>query len=172
MEINSSLRIGDYFKEIRKRNRLTQEEFANRIKIPRSTYANYENNNREPTMDIISTISKEFNVDLFSILNLNAQFTMKVNDKGDISISNPHERIKASYSRFLNDCLTIYAIEGNEVGFLSPLDEKILLDLVLSTQLAFIKSIDEILPLQDRLINYYNTLNKTSNSNSSNEPIT
>ena len=49
MGINDFIKIGNSLKEIRKNHSLTQEEMAKALNIPRSTYANYESNKREPS---------------------------------------------------------------------------------------------------------------------------
>ncbi len=49
-------------RELRQSKQLTQEELSKILKIPRSTYANYENGSREPDNNTISLISDYFNV--------------------------------------------------------------------------------------------------------------
>ena len=46
MGINDLLKIGNTLKKIRLANNLTQKQFAERISIGTSTYANYEQNLR------------------------------------------------------------------------------------------------------------------------------
>lgn len=56
MGINDIVKIGDRIKAFRKKLSLTQEEMADKLQIPRSTYANYESNKREPNTTIIYKI--------------------------------------------------------------------------------------------------------------------
>ena len=49
-------------KELRKELSLNQEEFANKLKIGRSTIANYEAGTREPVASVLSLICQTWNV--------------------------------------------------------------------------------------------------------------
>jgi len=49
-------------KEIRKSHNLTQQEFADRLGVGRSTIAGYENGERIPVSAVITLISREFGV--------------------------------------------------------------------------------------------------------------
>ena len=150
MGINDLLKIGNTLKKIRLANNLTQKQFAERISIGTSTYANYEQNLREPSTDVLNRIIKEFNVDLSTLLNPE-HHTITCNANGDVILSNPYERIQESFETFLNDSLAIYALEGNEVGFLSPLEKKSLLKAILSTQSSIIQCIEESSSLDERI---------------------
>jgi len=48
--------IGASLKKIRKGKGYSAKEFAEKIKIPYSTYSNYENNNREPSLENLQKI--------------------------------------------------------------------------------------------------------------------
>lgn len=54
--------IHDRIKQIRKLNNLTQQEFANKLGIKRSTISNYEMGRNNPVDSVISLICREFNV--------------------------------------------------------------------------------------------------------------
>lgn len=54
--------FSDRLKTLRKELGLTQEEFANRIRVKRNTVANYETRSRIPVTAILSLICREFNV--------------------------------------------------------------------------------------------------------------
>ncbi|WP_373205854.1 helix-turn-helix domain-containing protein [Clostridium tertium] len=54
--------IGDKIKEARKNKNITQKDFANILNIPVSTLANYENNHREPNLEMIKKIAKALNI--------------------------------------------------------------------------------------------------------------
>ena len=55
--------FGERIKAIRKSLGLTQQEFANRLKIQRSTIAQYETGRNEPLSATVSLICREYNVD-------------------------------------------------------------------------------------------------------------
>ena len=68
MGINEIIKIGDYLKKIRLENNLTQEEFAKKLNITRTAYANYEKNLREPNKKVLDSLSNIFNVDLLELI--------------------------------------------------------------------------------------------------------
>ena len=54
--------MNNRIKELRKSLNLTQQEFADRIGIKRTTIANYETYRNEPVDSVVSLICREFNV--------------------------------------------------------------------------------------------------------------
>ncbi len=68
MGINEIIQIGTRIKRIRMDKGLTQKEVANLLKIPYSTYSNYENNNREPNYGTIKKIAKILETSVDEIL--------------------------------------------------------------------------------------------------------
>lgn len=52
----------DRIKKIRKRLKITQEEFGKRIGLARNSIASYETGRRKPTNSVIVSICREFNV--------------------------------------------------------------------------------------------------------------
>lgn len=81
MGINDFLQIGDRFKFYRKKAHLTQLQMAEKLNIPRSTYANYESNKREPTSDIIIKFCNLFNIAPSTILASNSYSSEIINDE-------------------------------------------------------------------------------------------
>ena len=54
--------FGDRLKELRKELKLSQDEFAKKLNIGRSSIANYESGAREPISSVIALICKTWNV--------------------------------------------------------------------------------------------------------------
>lgn len=54
--------IGERIKKIRKKEKLTQSEFASRIGLSQNTIANYELDRRIPSEQVNISICREFNV--------------------------------------------------------------------------------------------------------------
>ena len=54
--------VGDRIKHLRKNQKMTQKEFAEKVGIARSTLAGYESNQIEPSLNVIFKISNIFNV--------------------------------------------------------------------------------------------------------------
>jgi transcriptional regulator with XRE-family HTH domain len=55
-------------KELRKSRNLTQDEMAKKIRIPRSTYSNYESGKREPDYHTLEQITDYFGVSVDYLL--------------------------------------------------------------------------------------------------------
>jgi Predicted transcriptional regulators len=60
--LNEIIKIGNKIKSYRKKLGLTQADIAIKIEIPRSTYANYENNTREPDVNTLNKIAEVLGV--------------------------------------------------------------------------------------------------------------
>lgn len=56
--------IGDKIKQIRKNKNISQKDFAEVLKIPVSTLANYENNHRDPNLEILKKIANALNISI------------------------------------------------------------------------------------------------------------
>ncbi len=60
------MNIGNILQKIRELNGLTQEQFADKIGVKRTTYISYETSRTTPDFETVEKISKVFNV---SVLN-------------------------------------------------------------------------------------------------------
>ena len=54
--------LGDLIKQKRKELKISQRELAKRLNIPYSTLANYENNHREPNIQMLTSIAHALDV--------------------------------------------------------------------------------------------------------------
>lgn len=54
--------LGNKLAELRKKKKLTQEDAAKRIGIPRSTYSNYESGKREPDLETLKLLADLYEV--------------------------------------------------------------------------------------------------------------
>ena len=79
MGINEIIKIGDRLKTLRVNKGLTQAQLADAIKIPRTTYANYEANKRQPKIEVLNKITEYLGVTIDDILTKN--FINKDNDE-------------------------------------------------------------------------------------------
>ncbi len=82
--------IGDKIKQIRKNKNISQKDFAEILKIPVSTLANYENNHREPNLEMLRKISTALEVsfdDLVNTIDISEDLYKTVNKKYYNSIS-------------------------------------------------------------------------------------
>ncbi|OAA91309.1 helix-turn-helix domain-containing protein [Clostridium coskatii] len=86
MGLNEIIKIGDKIKSYRKNLKLTQADMAHKLNIPRSTYAHYENNTREPDIDILNEIAKTLNVDITDLISY--EFEEKMNAEVSKDIDN------------------------------------------------------------------------------------
>lgn len=69
MGLNEYFQIGSRIKAIRKDKGLSQRAVAAQLGIPFSTYSNYENDNREPSLETLHQIAKILAVPLTRFLN-------------------------------------------------------------------------------------------------------
>jgi len=63
------IKIGNFIKELRKEQKLTQEELAEKFNVARRTVSRWENGNNMPDLDILMELSDFFDVDLREILD-------------------------------------------------------------------------------------------------------
>ena len=59
--------------KIRKENNLTQEEFAQRLFLTRQAVSKYERGLSYPSIDTLKLISKEFNISISELLEVNKE---------------------------------------------------------------------------------------------------
>lgn len=64
MGVNEFIKIGSKIKQLRTEKGYTQTQFAEMLKIPRTTYVNYENGKREPKSEIITKIAEALNINV------------------------------------------------------------------------------------------------------------
>ena len=62
-------KVGQYIKELRKKNHLTQEQFAEKYRVTYQAVSKWENGNNLPDITLLQKMSKDFNVNLEDILN-------------------------------------------------------------------------------------------------------
>lgn len=60
--------LGDKIKQLRKNQKITQDELAGKIYVSRQTISNWENNKSYPSMDFILSISEIFNVPIGTLI--------------------------------------------------------------------------------------------------------
>lgn len=71
-------KIGNYIKELRCKNNLTQEELANRIYVTNKAVSRWESGKNIPGIDTLYLLSKELNVSVNDILNAGTNDTKDV----------------------------------------------------------------------------------------------
>lgn len=62
--------IGKRLKELRKQNKKTQDEVADRLKISRARYSHYENDRHEPDTELIRKIADMYQTTVDYIMGL------------------------------------------------------------------------------------------------------
>ena len=66
-----SLELGKRLTEFRKRNNLSQEELANKLKVSRQSICNWESGESSPSIDYIQDMAKLYNVSIDDLINVN-----------------------------------------------------------------------------------------------------
>jgi len=84
----------DRFKELREEIELNQEEFAKKINVSRSTYANYEVGRTEPSISILIDIANFYGVSVDYLC-------------GNTNIKEPYYKDNR-LCEYINKCLMIY----------------------------------------------------------------
>lgn len=79
-------KIGKFIRDLRKKNNLTQAEFAERYGVTYQAVSKWENGKNLPDMALIKEISKDFNIDIADILDGRQQKKKGFNNKKVMSI--------------------------------------------------------------------------------------
>lgn len=87
------IKIGNKLIQLRKRNKFTQNEIADKLGIARSTYSNYERNYNEPDLTVLAKLSSIYDVTIDYLLDMERNITVLKDD----------ERILLSKFNQLND---------------------------------------------------------------------
>lgn len=66
------MKVGERISQLRKLHNMQQKELAAKLDIPATTLSGYENNHREPGIDVLKKLSKIFNVSLDFLISGNA----------------------------------------------------------------------------------------------------
>ena len=132
--IDNEINIGEYLKKLRLKNDLTQTEIAKRLGVKRSTYSNYEQNLREPNLSVLSTLSKEFNVDLNEIITgnkLKPSFTL-------------NQELYECGQNFLREFESYEKQMGNEYIHIFDEEKKMLIETYYKITKAYLVSVKSI----------------------------
>lgn len=80
--LNEIIKIGDKLKSYRKNLKITQAEMATKLNLPRSTYANYENNTRELNTETLNKIAVVLGVTIGDLVGTNGKpkFSTRLRD--------------------------------------------------------------------------------------------
>ena len=62
------MEFGEAIKTIRQTNQLTQEKFANQLNVTRQAVSNWENNRNLPDLEMLITISQQFQISLDTLI--------------------------------------------------------------------------------------------------------
>ena len=108
----------DRMRKLRKQLDLTQQEFADRIRMKRNTVANYETGRNEPSAAVISLICREFNVNEDWLRTGEGEMFCKL-ETNDIVV-------KAT--RLLGEKDPMFEAFVETYSTLSPSDRKVLMD--------------------------------------------
>ncbi len=70
MGINEYFQIGTRMKTYRLDAKYTQRQMAEALNLPYSTYSNYENNNREPSGEVIDNFCNVLGIDIPDLMGV------------------------------------------------------------------------------------------------------
>ena len=76
--------LGDRITALRKKAGLSQVELAKRINVSASTIGMYEQGRREPSIEVLIALSKEFNTTVDALVNPSRQMLQDVNSLSEM----------------------------------------------------------------------------------------
>ena len=104
MGINDFIQIGSTIKELRKAKGISQKEMSKLLDIPYSTYSNYENNNREPSADVIKKVSDILEISTDSLIETAKTKSKTFIDEIDVYVEKFQKDIaERGYNREMGD---------------------------------------------------------------------
>lgn len=101
--------FGDQIKKIRKSNKMSQVEFAEILNVSKQSVSNWENNNIEPSIEIVRTIAIKLNVSADFLLETdNRQYVYTGNLPIEFVTHLQHlacdfEKINHELEKYMND---------------------------------------------------------------------
>lgn len=78
--------LGDRIKLIRESNKLSQVNFAKTLNVSKQTVSNWENNNVQPSVDILKDIAIKFNVSSDFLLELDDRLSVYISKEMPIEV--------------------------------------------------------------------------------------
>lgn len=72
--------IGCYIKQARKERGMKQKELAQKLNMPIATLANYENDRREPNIQILHKIADALNVNIGTLVGMEFELDCRTSD--------------------------------------------------------------------------------------------
>ena len=88
------MNIGNQILNIRKDNQLTQEEFGKLFHVTRQTVSNWENGKSYPELQILISISNQFNISLDTLLKEDSKMVKTIDKErvlGKIKYNRPSD---------------------------------------------------------------------------------
>ncbi|MFQ9669144.1 helix-turn-helix domain-containing protein [Coprobacillus cateniformis] len=79
--------LGDRIKMIREANKLSQVEFGNSLNVSKQTVSNWENNNVQPSIDIIKRIAIKYNISSDFLLELDNRLSIYTDTRLSLTIA-------------------------------------------------------------------------------------
>lgn len=144
-------------KELRKQTGKQQKEVANELKIPVSTYAGYERNEREPKLVMWQKLADFFNVDIGYLQGVTDYENVNDLINKVSSIENSEEKIKFIKSLNSKDIRLIASANSQKID--SPDTLKTIIKILLTDTSEYSKQFTNILEVIDKDI-YSRTLTK------------
>ena len=96
--------VGDRIKIVRESNKMSQVEFGKALNVTKQAVSNWENNNVQPSIDIIKSIAIKYGVSADFLLELDDRLIIYADKKLPI-------HIVTHIQNFIKDIITL--IEGN-----------------------------------------------------------
>ena len=116
--------IGEKIYNLRKDNKLSQEQLAEKVNVTRQTVSNWETSQTVPDAYQLLELSKVFEISVDEILNNNKIYNKEINY--DFVLNEVKKSIKIEISSVSYDTwfssIDIYGIEGDKIILLVPME--------------------------------------------------
>lgn len=111
------MRLGEKILKIRKDNKLTQENFAEKYNVTRQTISSWENSKSFPDLDTLVKISDDFNISLDVLLKEDKKMIESISK--DQKDSKKYKKITLTVVGLIGIiivCLGIFALKNNQIN--------------------------------------------------------
>ena len=129
MSINDLIKVGNRIKSLRKNKKITQKEMAEKLGINYSTYSNYENNNRIPSIDVLYNIADTLGVKINDLVDTSISVQMNISEKPSSqaeSIFNNLDQLR----RIITENVRVYELANDNSKLVIELINKLLEDII------------------------------------------
>lgn len=103
-------KVGEFLKELRKENKLTQEQLGEKLGVTNKTVSKWETGNYMPPIEILKLLSELYNVSINEILSGRRLSDGEYKENAEENMANALEKLAAREKRWYNIFVTFLVI--------------------------------------------------------------